>query len=175
MTALFRIACVLSFFAFGISSTNAKEDVVLIKAAGEAFQGGPKLRLLADGKPVGERTLVKGVDTSTGMRLKTAKNWSNHVEWVKFSVPNIEGVKTLEIEFSNELWVGQGKPGNRSLTVYALFIDGYLFRTKSLRAVPAKAGGSWSGSAMLWNNGRLQLLRPPKGWKSGYKAVSPSD
>jgi hypothetical protein len=109
------------------------------------------------------------------MRLKTAKSPKDHIEWIKFNVPAIEGVKKLEIEFNNGFWVGNGKPGNRSLTVYALFVDGYGFRTKSLRAVPTDAGGSWSGSAMLWNNGRLQLLRPPKGWKSGYKAATPSN
>jgi hypothetical protein len=175
MKGLVRAAAILAVLACGISSASAENGVVLIRAAGEAYQGGPKLRLLADGRLVGERTLGKAVDTSTGIRLKTAKNWKDHVEWLKFNVPVIEGVKKLDIEFSNAFWVGNGKPGNRSLTVYAVFVDGYGFRTKSLKAVPPKAGGSWSGSAMLWSNGRLQLLRPSKGWKSGYKAATPSN
>ena len=175
MRSFVRSAVVLAVLVCGIGSASAENNVVLIRAAGEAYQGGPKLRLRADGRLVGERTLGKAVETSTGMRLKTVKNWSDHVEWIKFNVPAIESVKKLEIEFSNSLWAGNGRPGNRSLTVYSVFVDGYGFRTKSLRAVPAEAGGSWSGSAMLWTNGRLKLLRPSKGWKSGYKAATPSN
>jgi hypothetical protein len=175
MKGLIRITTILAVFVLGISTASAENNVVLIRAAGEAYQGGPKLRLFADGRLVGERVLRKAVDTSSGMRLKTVNNWNDYVEWIKFNVPAIERVKKLEIGFDNSFWVGNGKPGNRSITVYALFVDGYGFRTKSLRAVPAEAGGSWSGSAMLWSNGRLQLLRPSKGWKSGYKAATPSN
>jgi hypothetical protein len=85
----------------GINSASARESVVIVKAAGEAYEGPPKLGLLADGRLVGERTLQKSFDTASGKRLKTAKNRRDYVEWLKFEVPAIEGVEKLEIEFKN--------------------------------------------------------------------------
>jgi hypothetical protein len=158
----------------GISSADARDAVVVVKAAGEAYDGPPKLRLLADGHLIGERTLGKSIDTANGQRL-TIANRSKHLEWLQFKVPAIEGIKKIEIEFNNDASAGKGKSGgDRNFYVYGLFIDGYPFRWKDLIPVPADSGGTWSAEAMLWSNGRLQLNRPAKGWRSGYKAATPS-
>jgi hypothetical protein len=156
----------------GVDSARASDAVVLIHAAGGAYQGPPKLRLLADGRIVGERTFNKTIDTASGEKL-TKANRAFHAEWLKFAVPAIEDIKELEIEFFNEAWEGKGKPGSRKIFVFGVVIDGYLFRPLLMRPMPSSAGGAWRGQAMLWANGRLQLYRPAKGWRSGYKAAAP--
>jgi hypothetical protein len=161
------VSVVLSIF--GVSYASARDTVIIIKAAGEAYEGPPKLRLLADGRLVGERALEKSIDTASGQRL-TKANWREHVEWLKFEISAIESIAKLEIEFQNVAWAGKGKSGGRSLTVYGLFIDGYQFPPKFMSPVSKKSGGAWKHKAMLWANGRLQLGRPTKGWRGGYKA-----
>jgi hypothetical protein len=168
-------AVLAALAAVKTSSASAKDAVVIVKAAGEAYQGPPRISLLADGRPIGERALRKSFDTESGQRLRDAKNKKDHVEWLKFEVPAIEGVKKLEIQFNNDVKVGKDKLGNRAVHVYGLFIDGYRFRPKTMRPVPADSGGEWGSEAMLWSNGRIQLNRPPKGWKSGYKAATPAE
>jgi hypothetical protein len=159
---------------FCISSASARDAVIIIKAAGENYEGPPNLRLLADGQLIGERTLVKSIETASG-RKTTKTERIGHAEWLKFVVPAVEGVAKLEIEFNNDASAGKGKAGDRNLYIYGLFIDGYPFRPKSMTHVPASSGGTWGDEALIWSNGRLQLSRPKKGWKSGYKAATPSN
>jgi hypothetical protein len=169
MVSIAAVSIVLSMLSIG--SAGASDAVVIIKAAGEAFDGPPKLRLLADGRLVGERTLGKSIDTGSGQKLRRA-NRKDHIEWLKFKVPGIQNVTKLEIEFANDAWAGRGKSGDRNLFVYRLFIDGYQFRPNFMVPVPAKSGDVHAWEASLRSNGRLQLHRPPKGWTAGYKATS---
>jgi hypothetical protein len=174
MKGIFWTAAVSAvLIVLNISSASASDAVIMIKAAGEAYEGAPRLGLLADGQLVGERALDRSIDTASGQKLTNA-NWREHVEWLKFDVSAIEAVAKLEIEFKNVAWAGEGKTGGRSIVVYGLFIDGYRFGPKTMNAVPAKSGGAWADKAMLWSEGRLQLGRPTKGWRGGYKAATPN-
>lgn len=176
MKYVIRVAAVLAVLSvLDVCSASAKDTVIIIKAAGEAYMGPPKLGLLADGRLVGERTLEKSIDTANGQRL-TRANRAKHLDWLKFEVPAIEGIAKFEIEFKNDASAGKGKSGgDRNFYVYGLFIDGYRFQWKDMTPVPADSGGTWADEAMLWSNGRLQLYRPAKGWRSGYKAATPSN
>jgi hypothetical protein len=168
------VAVYVVFSFLGITSVSARDAVVSINATGGAYEGPPNLRLLADGRLIGERSIGRPIDTAAGKKL-TKANRKLHAEWYTFKVPALNDVTKLEIEFNNEAWEGKGKPGKRNLFVFSVVIDGYRFRPSFLRASPTNSGGAWRSQAMLWQNGRLQLYRPPKGWWSGYKAATPSE
>jgi hypothetical protein len=154
----------------GIGSASAESAVVVVKAAGTDYNGPPTLRLLADGRLIGERVLQKAVST-TRQKSKYADR-KKAVEWLKFEVPALDRIAKLEIEFSNDASAGNGI-GDRNLYIYGVIINGYRFPVTLLRHVPTSSGGTWGDEAQIWSNGRLQLVRPEKGWRRGYKAATP--
>lgn len=157
----------------------ARDGVVIVTMAGEAFGGGPTFNFRADDQILAARTLTKVVDTTTGetLRFDDGRN-PPPSEKFTFSVPDIDNVSHLDFEFTNDAWAGEGKHGDRNLYVLALSLSivektqtGFTAQTvefapSSFQAITnlPQGGAITTQYAALYHQGRLRLNRPPAGW-----------
>jgi hypothetical protein len=101
-----------------------------------------------------------------------------YLERFVFPVEDIEGVATLEVEFVNDDWAGEGQVGDRNLFVTSISVNTVElhsgvrlvttanFRAGSLKSILVNEGGArvnteWAG---LYGPGKLRLERPTSGW-----------
>jgi hypothetical protein len=157
---------------------RAGTDIILLTAAGEAYNGEPSFRLLANNKIVGVGEIPNGFDTATGYGLVSSADFENRIARFVFTVPSLKDVEYLDIEFYNDAWANGGLPGNRSLFVIGVSLSMVDSIQKSLHIETVDFGPTsfkpqnpnqqgvkitekW---AMLANNGRLRLQRPAGGW-----------
>jgi outer membrane protein OmpA-like peptidoglycan-associated protein len=157
----------------------ARDGVVIVTIAGEAFGGGPTFNFWANDQILAARTLTKSVDTTTGetLRFDDARQ-PPPSEKFTFWVPDIDNVSHLDFEFTNDAWAGEGKNGDRNLYVLGLALSivektetGFTAQTvefapSSFQVISDLAqGGAVSAQyAALYHRGRLRLNRPPAGW-----------
>jgi predicted xylan-binding protein with Ca-dependent carbohydrate-binding module len=157
---------------------HAGTDLIILTAAGEAYNGEPFFRVLANEKTIGVGKIPNALDTSAGSHL-TDVNENNVARFV-FTVPSLEDIEVLDIEFFNDAWAGEGKPGDRNLYVIGLTLSMIESTSKPLHIrtvdfgpasfkpqTPKQEGVTISQQwAKLATNGRLRLQRPAGGWLS---------
>lgn len=181
MTNYLRAAVIAFAVAVSIAPAQARDAVVIITMAGEAYKGAPRFNFGADGRVLGTRKITNSVDTKAGkaLRLRDGSKPPRFQKFI-FKVPDIDNVSHLDIEFTNDSWAGKGKPGDRNLYVLALSLSTvektqtgfttqtYEFTPPSFKAISQKADGSaiTSEYAALYHQGLLRLNRPPAGWGS---------
>lgn len=165
-------------------AAEAREGTVGLIMTGEAYDGPPKFRLLADGREIGKGDVTSATDTGTGAKLEFKDGASPASNNFTFTVPDIDSVSYLDIEFMNDDWAGVGKPGDRNLYLLSLSVstvrnvqNGVITTTReflptALQAVMPKPGGSdiTSRFAALNNTGSFRLMRPKEGWGPGAVA-----
>jgi hypothetical protein len=98
-------------------------DTVVVRAAGQSWNGHAQFRLLADGAQVG------GVQTAT---TQAGSGWQEFV----FRAELAEGTRSLQVEFLNDAYGGPGK--DRNLHVDAVVVNGREMEPD--RAVLARTG-----------------------------------
>jgi hypothetical protein len=160
------LASFLIFLGMAPGFASAQTNIVVIRAAGKAYEGAPKLQLLADGRLIGERTLAQPLETSA---KKPSIHQERQIELLQFSVPDLDRVRRLDIRFANP-----DTSGERHLLIYWVSIDGYGFRPRDMTLIPEKSGGIYQRQAMLWGQGVLRLHKPEIGWKKSYKGSAPA-
>ena len=167
----------------------ARDAIVIVTMAGEAYSGPPKFKFSADDRVLGTRAVTNAVDTSTGETLRFGDNGKRPaVQKFAFTVPDIDKVSYLEFEFTNDDWAGKGKRGDRNLYVLGLSLSivektqtgltaqTVQFKPASFEAKTRNAQGSavTARYAALYHRGLLRLNRPPSGWGSPEAAQTAS-
>lgn len=150
--------------------------------AGEAYDGAPKFRLLADGREIGIREIVRGVDTTGGDKLRVGPNSPPPAsESFLFRVADIQNVSHFDVEFINDAQAGGGAPGDRNLYLLSLSIS--MVKSTSTASIitihqflptafeprtTMRDGAAVSPTyAALYQKGFLRLQRPTEGWGNG--------
>jgi hypothetical protein len=162
-----------------ISDSPAAESFVIVSAGGDAYRGVPKFRLLADGRVVGYGEAKLAVNSLSGEWFdQLGLAMSPYLERFVFLVEDIEAVATLEVEFVNDDWAGEGQVGDRNLFVTSVSVNTVEFHSGvrlvttadfdagSLKPVMVYGEGArvtteWAG---LYGPGKLRLERPTSGW-----------
>ncbi|QIG52191.1 hypothetical protein G5V57_33525 [Nordella sp. HKS 07] len=187
MNSCLRVTFLLLFAVLLGQAALARDAVVVVTMAGEAYDGAPQFRLYADDQLIGSGELTRAFDTAKGEKLNLKKlRKRRNSERFSFDIPNIDAVSRLDVEFINDTLAGDGKPGNRNLYVLALslrtVIEGpadsivtiHEFRPTALEPVMPTSKGARIRPryAALFRNGRLRLDRPAGGWQTlGEKAA----
>lgn len=179
MSTKLQFACLsLSAFLTFSGAAQAGTDIILLTVAGEAYNGGPSFRVLANDKLIGVGQIPNALDTSNGSHL-TDINENNVARFV-FTVPSLKEIQMLDIEFYNDAWAGEGKVGDRNFYLIGLSLSMVESTSKhaQVRTVdfgptsfkpqtPGQKGVSITEErARLASNGRLRLQRPVGGWLS---------
>jgi hypothetical protein len=170
-------AAVIAIAAVSVNSAAASDAVVTITAAGEAFEGPPKFLLKADGVLIGEALINASVETAGGARVQFRDNKiEGETERFTFTVPAIENVRQLDVEFVNDHWAGEGKTGDRNMFVTGITVGDAVISPSALKPVTenqssAEIAAEW---AALYSAGMLRLVRPAEGWISA-SSPAPSD
>lgn len=170
-------------------SAEARDGTIGLRMTGEAFDGPPKFRLLADGQEVGVGDVTNAVDSAKGAKLdfgKDAKPPPSNI--FIYKVPNIDSISRLEVEFTNDDWAGVGKPGDRNLYLLSLSVSTsrkvpngsitttHEFAPTAFVAIMPSPGGNkiTSEYAALNNTGSFRLTRPKGGWGPGATSETAS-
>jgi len=154
-------------FASGLVQSGwgfAADTTIAIEAAGEAFQGPPSLELRADGKVLGSATLSMSLDTASGASLRkiSQANLQSHIETLSFTVPNLDGVKQLEIAFANDF--GDGKAGDRNVYIRSVRVGDHVFGPWSMWLEAGQNATISDTEVALFTNGTAYIRRPLDGW-----------
>jgi hypothetical protein len=139
--------------------------VIRIVAGGEAYLGPPKYKLWADDTQIAEVQVVNAVDT-LGAAPVTPELVRSAMRTFVHTVPNIETVKSISIEFSNDKWAGEGKQGDRNLWLGGVAIGNEpVMPSQSIVEIKDSNGvGLGDGLVRFSSPGRLRIVRPPHGW-----------
>lgn len=163
------------------SLTHAKDVNVVIVAGGEAYDGPPKFRLLADGQTIGEADVdnalqPKNGKSALGGRGPSLNTVGSSLHKFTFSVPNGDKVSQYSIQFLNDAWGGAGSTLDRNLWIKELIVDGTRYPADKL-AGDGKTSQIADGLAVLLMNGSMTLQRPGAGWRAAVAESkgSPSD
>ncbi len=146
------------------SSKSAKVEVT---AGGEAFDGYPVYRLLADGVPVGSAVAgAAALPAAEPAGVAEIERIRSSLSTSSFVIADIDQIGTLEIEFLNDDWAGLGKPGDRNLWISRISVNGTLYPAASLRMKTNETLIVHDGMAVMYRNGSALLKRPETGWSS---------
>lgn len=146
------------------SSKSAKVEVT---AGGEAFDGYPVYRLLADGVPVGSAVAgAAALPAAEPAGVAEIERIRSSLSTSSFVIADIDQIGTLEIEFLNDDWAGLGKPGDRNLWISQISVNGTLYPAASLRMKTNETLIVHDGMAVMYRNGSALLKRPETGWNS---------
>ena len=145
---------------------SGRSGKVVVTAGGEAFEGYPIYRLLADGAPIGSaRTAAATLPTPPpplGVQMRQIRD---SLTTSSFEVANIDQVSTLEIEFLNDNWAGEGKTGDRNLWIGQISVNGTVYPARKLQLKTGEQVSVHGGMAVLYRNGSAFLPRPSAGWE----------
>ena len=101
-----------------IGNSPPADGIIVITAGGDAYNGFPKFKLLADGQLIGTGEVRKAVDSISGKRFdELGIGKAAYLERFVFTVKDIEDVDAMEVEFVNDDWAGEGRSGDRNLFV----------------------------------------------------------
>lgn len=133
-----------------------------IDATGTEFEGPPRLDVLVDGKPVAQIN-VSGVQSKAitpdqiGAELQAA---SADAKPFFVDLSAVASPHLIELRFANDLWAGQGKPGDRNLFIKSVKVNGQLVPNSRLH-IDNRATGYTDGSGTsMYNNGSLWVGGP---------------
>ncbi|RWC17253.1 MAG: DUF229 domain-containing protein [Mesorhizobium sp.] len=133
-----------------------------IDATGTEFEGPPRLDVLVDGKPVAQIN-VSGVQSKAvtpdeiGAELQAA---SADAKPFRVDLSAVASPHLIELRFANDLWAGQGKPGDRNLFIKSVKVNGQLVPNSRLH-IDNRATGYTDGSGTsMYNNGSLWVNGP---------------
>lgn len=133
-----------------------------IDATGTEFEGPPRLDVLVDGKPVAQIN-VSGVQSKAitpdqiGAELQAA---SADAKPFFVDLSAVASPHLIELRFANDLWAGQGKPGDRNLFIKSIKVNGQLVPNSRLH-IDNRATGYTDGSGTsMYNNGSLWVGGP---------------
>lgn len=169
---------------------SAREALVIITMAGEAYNGPPKFKMVAEGRVLGTREVTNAADATKGESVAfDVDDKPAGLQKFNFTIPDIDNTSYLEIEFINDAWAGEGKPGDRNLYVLGLSLSiveksqtgatarTVVFGPLSFETKTESGRGAvvTSRYAALYQRGLLRLNRPSEGWeasKGSQKASS---
>lgn len=110
---------------------------LVITAAGTMFRSPPRFRVYANGRQIGDGVIANAIDTAKAFPAggPDRGRMQNYV----FILPMpFSRVKNVEIEFLNDEWQGEDKPGDSNLYVSALTAGGASYPI--LRYAPPPGG-----------------------------------
>jgi hypothetical protein len=179
-TAVVAVACYfLSLVGVPLAGAAPAAEIVLI-AAGEAYQGPPEFRVLANGKVLGTARVTQAIDTSGGEGLPLeGEQLKQHAQRFVFPVAqDIRDIESIEIEFVNDAWAGEGKPGDRNLYFLSLSVrtDGLSSSYGPMSFTPIGKEGNpllTESYAVFYSGGKLRLNRPAGGWVESAERMTP--
>jgi hypothetical protein len=160
-------SCVVLTIIFQHTSLATPLNVKVV-AGGQAFQGPPEFRVIANGATAGSirvdnalnSTQLKEVLRGGGVSLESVK--ANLKEYA-FSVPQLQTTATIAVEFANDAWGGSGTSDDRNLWISEIIINGVTYGVDELQLDP-EVGFKSAGIAVLLRNGRLVVKKPKEGW-----------
>jgi hypothetical protein len=137
---------------------------IKILAGGEAYRGPPEFLLFADQKVIARVVVQTTVDPTTIFTDKPSRVAAAMGYYI-YSIPNIETVKTIGIEYVNDSWAGEGKLGDRNLWIKDVSVDGVTVPLEQL-VIQAKVQQiDFVDEMVLFAaNGKLEISRPKLGW-----------
>lgn len=149
--------------------TYAEGLNVVVVAGGEAYEGPPRFRLLADGQLIGEADVDNALQPKNGKNALGGRGPSlasvgSSLRKFTFSVPNGDKVSQYSVQFLNDAWGGQGSDLDRNLWVSELIVNGTRYPASKLVG-DSKSSQVADGLAVLLMNGSLTLDRPATGWQ----------
>lgn len=189
MAGQFRAVLLACFALLGPQQAHAEDAILAITMAGEAYEGAPKFKILADERTIGTGEIAHALDTSTGNHLKLPADLERSTtERFLFAVPDVQNVSQFEIVFTNDAWAGKGKPGDRNLYVLGLALsvvkkdatgaaaEAKDFSPQQLEAITRSPGGATITPhfSALFQDGRLRLKRPQGGWTTSASIAKPA-
>ena len=126
----------------GAAPTAALADATLtLVVGGEAYKGAPKLSVTFDGKPVGQATVDRAIDTTTDGRFADQADKTRYVQSFDFKIPDDvfkpDGVVAIAIANAAH---GSDPKEARELFVRSVSVNG--------KAVPAMALSMRSGAGV---------------------------
>ncbi len=160
------------------SLTEAKDLNVTIIAGGEAYDGLPRFRLLADGKTIGEADVDHALQPKNGKspldgRGPNLDTVGSSLRKFSFTVPDGDKVSQYSIQFLNDAWGGAGSTLDRNLWVREVIVGGTRYPADKLTG-DGKTSQIANGLAVLLMNGSVTLQRPDAGWPEAVAASKAS-
>jgi len=128
---------------------------LVITAAGTMFRSPPRFRVYANGEEIGDGTITNAIDTSQDFPVGGPDE--GRMRNYLFTLPMpVSSVRTVEIEFLNDEWEGEDRPGDSNLYVGALTAGGASYPI--IRYVPP------SGDSILMDRdqSRIAFVRNAK-------------
>jgi outer membrane protein OmpA-like peptidoglycan-associated protein len=189
MTGQFRAVLLACLAVLTPHQAHAEDAILAITMTGEAYEGAPKFKILADAHTIGTGEIAHALDASKGNRLKLPTDLERSTtERFLFAVPDIQNVSQFEIVFTNDAWAGKGKPGDRNLYVLGLSLsvvkkdatgavaEARDFSPQQLEAITRSPGGAaiTPRYSALFQDGRLRLKRPQGGWTASAGITKPA-
>lgn len=189
MTGQFGAVLLACLALLSPQQVHAEDAILAITMTGDAYEGAPKFKILADEHTIGTGELAHALDTSKGNRLKLPADLERSTtERFLFAVPDIQNVSQFEIVFANDAWAGKGKPGDRNLYVLGLTLsvvkknatgtaaEARDFPPQQLEALTRSPDGAavTPHYSALFQDGRLRLRRPQGGWIASASIAKPA-
>lgn len=189
MAGQFGAVLLACFAVLSAQQAHAEDAILGITMTGDAYEGAPKFKILADEHTIGTGELTHALDTSKGNRLKLPADLEpSSSERFLFAVPDIQNVSQFEIVFANDAWAGKGKPGDRNLYVLGLTlsvvkkdatgaaVEARDFPPQQLEALTRSPDGAaiTPHYSALFQDGRLRLKRPQGGWTASESIAKPA-
>lgn len=133
-----------------------------IDAAGIDLQGAPRFDVLVDGKTVAEIDVPGKESVASTPEAAVAELMQASTEAKPFhidlsSVPN---PKTIELRYVNDLWGGEGKPGDRNLFIKSIKVNGQLVPNTRLHVDEQSHGYTDDNGTAMYSNGSLWVSGP---------------
>lgn len=160
------------------SLTEAKDLNVIIVAGGEAYDGLPRFRLLADGKTIGEADVDNALQPKDGKsqlggRGPNLDTVGSSLRKFSFTVPDGDKVSQYSVQFLNDAWGGAGSTLDRNLWIREVTVGGTRYPADKLTG-DGKTSQIANGLAVLLMNGSVTLQRPDAGWPEAVTASKAS-
>ncbi|MGQ0486725.1 MAG: carbohydrate-binding domain-containing protein [Hyphomicrobiales bacterium] len=166
------MAVFVLFTAAGHAAAETPKPAQLrIMAGGQAYQGPPVMTVRVDETAIAEIVVRNAIDSLT-VEKPSAELIGGYLQAYDVDLPALDKMQRLRIEFTNDLWAGPEKPGDRNLWIGSVTVAGRQFDAAQL--VIDAGSGRVSGNYVLINqSGGVEIGRPPEGWQAAVAAKAP--
>ncbi|TGT68612.1 DUF229 domain-containing protein [bacterium M00.F.Ca.ET.159.01.1.1] len=133
-----------------------------IDAAGTDYQGPPQFEVFVDGKRLAEIAVQgKPSTASTGeARVAELKDAAIEAQSFRVDLSGTPNPRAIEIRYVNDMWAGDGLPGDRNLFIRSVKVNGQLVPTGKLRVDERSHGFTDDSGTAMYTDGSLWVSGP---------------